>query len=153
MNIIRIFLIGILTLTFFNCNNRKESNTKYEDTKTLKNNIEKIKGNYILFLRPSDEKFDANKNENGIYEADSDFGFAIKNTVDSLKSNPQFQNIKSNITTKRYVEIENCKNCPKTVDRDSIFYGIILTAPNKEIKVISGVRALNYFTLIEEYFR
>ena len=48
-----------------------------------------VSGKSILFLRPSDEKFESLENQEGIYEVDADFGFAINNTIDSLKSNPK----------------------------------------------------------------
>lgn len=112
-----------------------------------------VSGKSILFLRPSDEKFDSLENQEGIYEVDADFGFAINNTIDSLNSNPKFKGIKNMIITERLIEIEDCKNYPKIIDRDSIWYGIILTGPNKEIKIISNVQTLNYIQEIEEYFK
>ena len=151
MKIILVLSIVTLTLTFLSCD--KKNNITNSEKITADKDTEKIQGFYVLFLRPDDKKFEAAKNEPGIYETDSDFGFAIQNTIDSLKYNIQFKNIKNNVSTKRYIEIKNCKNCPRIIDRDSILYGMILTAPNKEVKIISGVNALNYLSLIEEYYK
>lgn len=145
----------LIILTFLNCQNQKSENPKtYKHKLNIKkNDIERISGNYVVFLRPSDKKFESLKNEDGIYEVDSDFGFAIQSTIDSLNSQSDFKKINNIISTKRYFKLENCKNCQKTIDRDTILYGIILTAPNKDIKIISGVQALNYLPLIREYFK
>ncbi|ELY2011358.1 hypothetical protein SL057_002428 [Flavobacterium psychrophilum] len=118
-----------------------------------KNDIEKIDGNYVVFLRPDEKKFESLKNQDGIYEVDSDFGFAIQNAIDSLDTQSELKKIKNIVSTKRYFKIENCKNCPKTIDRDTILYGMILAAPNKEIKIISEVPAQSLLPLIKEYFK
>lgn len=142
---------SLFTLT--NCKNEKTSKIKQDNAILKKSNYAKINGNSVIFLRLNEKKFDSLKNEDGIYEVDSDFGFAIQNTIDSLKkSNSKFKNIKIKITTERYFEIEDCENCPLIIDRDSIYYGIILTAPKKEIRIISGVQTLNYLQIIEEYY-
>lgn len=117
-----------------------------------KTNLKTVNGKTIIFLRPSEEKFETLKNENGIYEVDSDFGFAITRTIDFLKANPNYKSIKNEIITDRYIEITDCNNCPKTIDRDSIYYGLILTEPNKAVKIIHNVQTLNYENEIEEYF-
>jgi hypothetical protein len=115
--------------------------------------FKKVSGKTILFLRPSDKKFETLKNENGIYEFDSDFGFAITRTIDFLKSSPKYKSINDIVLTERYFEITDCLNCPKIIDRDSIYYGLILTEPNKEMKVINNVLTLNYENEIEDYFK
>ncbi len=152
----QIFKISLFffTLTIISCENNKSIKIESPKKKVIKkDDFEKITGNFVIFLRPNDNKFDSLKSEEGIFEVDSDFGFAIQNTIDSLNSKSELQKIRNNIITKRYIEIENCKNCPQIIDRDSILYGIILTSPNKEVKVISGVQALNYLPLIKEYFK
>jgi hypothetical protein len=126
---------------------------KEEDYSEQKRINQKINGNTVIFLRPSDEKFENLKGEQGIYEVDSDFGFAIQRTIDSLQNNPKFKAIKNEVYTERYIEIEDCRDCPKSIDRNSIYYGLILTAPNKEIKIIPNVQTLNYIQIIEEYFK
>ena len=87
------------------------------------------------------------------YDLDSDFGFAIQRTIDSLKINPKFNDIKNEVYTERYIEIEDCRSCPKSIDRDSIYYGLILTATNKKIKIITNVQSISYIPIIEEYFK
>ena len=131
-------------------NNRVENDlTKIE---SLLSDTLNLKGKYVLFLRPSDKKFEDLKEEPGIYEADSDFGFGINSTIDSLENNPKYHNIGNNITTQRFIKIEGCKNCPKVIDRDSILYGLILTEPNKEIEVIRNIHSMPYLAEIDEYF-
>ena len=126
---------------------KPNSNREIESNKPLK-----VTGNSVIFLRPSEEIFEALENEEGIYEVDSDFGFAISRTIDSLETNPKFKSIKSEVYTGRYLKILDCKNGPKTIDRDSIYYGLIFSAPNKEIKIIPSVQALYYLDEIETYF-
>ena len=123
-----------------------------QDAYNFENETEIIKGEYVLFLRPNDKKFELLRDEPGIFEVDSDFGFAISNTIDSLKSKKQEKNIKYIVSTKRYIEIENCKKCPVKIDRDSILYGIILTSPSKEVQIINGIGTLNYFSFVDQYF-
>lgn len=140
-------LFAFLLSTFLSCKENSSS------SKLSKNDTEVIKGNYVLFLRPSDKKFDSLKEENGIFEADSDFGFAIQNTIDSLNTNQKYKDLKSSVSTKRYFKIKNCKNCPPKFDRDTIFYGIILNAPNKEMKILTNIHSGNYLSEINEYFK
>ncbi len=141
-----LFLLAFLLLTFLSCNENNPS------SKLIKNDTEFIQENYVLFLRPNDQKFDSLKEENEIYEADSDFGFAIQNTIDSLNTNQKYKDLKSSISTKRYIEIKNCKNCPPKFDRDTILYGIIMNAPNKEMKILTNIHSSNYLSEIDEYF-
>ncbi len=164
----KLLYFTFIFLTFLNCENNKLVNNEnrklnieknvidkneFQNQEIEYNDMEKINGNYVVFLRPDDKKFESLKNEDGIYEVDSDFGFAIQNTIDSIDSEFEFKKINNIVSTKRYLKLENCKNCPKTIDRDTILYGIILTAPNKEIEIISGVQALNYLPLIKDYFK
>lgn len=117
-----------------------------------KKSITKVNGKAILFLRPSDLKFETLKNEKGIYELDSDFGFAIQRTIDFLKANQNYESIKKDVVTERFIEITDCLGCPKIIDRDSIFYGLILTRPNNEIKLIKNLQTLHFEHEIEAYF-
>lgn len=113
----------------------------------------KVSGRTVIFLRPSEKTWEALENENGIYEVDSDFGFAISRTIDALTTTSEFQNIRTEIFTARYIEITDCKNCPRIIDRDSIYYGLILTATNREIKILPNVQTLEYLDEIKEYYR
>lgn len=112
----------------------------------------KIEGKTVVFLRPDSIKFLQNENVEGIYESDADFGFAIQNTMAEAKKNPKYSSVSFRIATDRFLEIKDCKECPKIVDRDSIFYGILLTAPGKKIKIRKGVLSGNNLEIIEEYF-
>lgn len=113
-----------------------------------------ISGNYVLFLRPDSLRFEhyLNNSDEGIYEADSDFGFGISSTFDSMSANKKYQNIKTNITTNRYIVIMNCLDCPLLIDRDTIDYGYIFSSKNKRIKMSSFIHSWNYLPEVNDYF-
>lgn len=112
----------------------------------------RAEGKYVIFLRPSDEKFKSLEDQPGIYEADSDFGFGISLTIDSLETNPIYSDIENTVTVDRYIEILDCTDCPKIIDRDTLLYGLILTAPNQKIKIITSIHSMPYLDEIDEYF-
>lgn len=112
----------------------------------------RTEGKYVIFLRPSDEKFKSLEDQPGIYEADSDFGFGISLTIDSLETNPIYSKIKNTVTVDRYIEILDCTDCPKIIDRDSLLYGLILIAPNQKTKTITSIHSMPYLDEIDEYF-
>jgi len=119
--------------TFVNSNDTEENTDQTTPTK--------INGSAIIFLRPNDEKFKEVNEEEGIYEVDSDFGFGIQKTIDGLKTNSKFSKLKYEILTDRFIKIEDCKDCPKIIDRDTIYYGLILTAKNEEIKILISIKS------------
>ena len=114
-----------------------------------------IKGSYVLFLRPDDNTFEsyAKDESNGIYEIDSDFGFAIAATLDTMAKNKHYKNIKTDISTARYIVIQDCKNGPLVVDRDSINYGLILTRKGYAIHTITFVHSGDYLAEVDAYFK
>lgn len=113
-----------------------------------------IGGHFVLFLRPDSLRFEsyAKDPDGGIYEADSDFGFAISATMDSMSRLKRYKDIKSNVSTERYIVIRDCKNCPRTIDRDEIDYGLILSSPGKDIKIDSFLHSGDYLYLVDKYF-
>ena len=112
-----------------------------------------IDGNFVLFLRPDSTRFDRYTKEGAeIYEADSDFGFGIAATMDSISNNIKYKNIRSAISVGRFIVIKDCKSCPLTIDRDTINYGLILTAQNNEIKINTFIHSGDYLYDIDEYF-
>lgn len=146
----------LLITSAVSCHNSEKKNSTIISSKThnsqIKSGTSTIAGKFVLFLRPDEQKFTAAENEEGIFETDSDFGFAITNTMDSLSMVKKYKGIKSDVSTERYIKVEDCMNCPKIIDRDTIWYGIILTGPDKEIKIISGLGALSYLEEINTYF-
>ncbi len=115
-----------------------------------------VSGNFILFLRPDSARFESYTEapRSGIYEADSDFGFGIAGTQDSLSKNKKYKNIKALISTDRYIIIKDCKNCPITIDRDTINYGVILSSTGRQIKSrYNFVHSGDYMQEVEEYFK
>ncbi|MGB3452436.1 MAG: hypothetical protein WBA59_01260 [Moheibacter sp.] len=112
----------------------------------------RVEGKYVIFLRPSDEKYKSLEDQPGIYESDSDFGFGISLTIDSLETISIYSNIKNTVTVDRYIEILDCADCPKIIDRDTLFYGLILTATNQKTKTITNIHSMPYLDEIDEYF-
>lgn len=114
-----------------------------------------IKGSYVLFLRPDDITFEsyAKDENNGIYEIDSDFGFAMAATLDTMAQNKRYKNIKTDISTARYIVIQDCKNGPLVVDRDSINYGLILTRKGNVIQTSAFVHSGDYLAEVDAYFK
>ena len=172
-------LIFLLTLFALGCNSRtaKEDNnsTTVFDIVTSQNNSTSmqtskvdaivisethlqdtaiISGNFVLFLRPDSLRFESyTKDPNsGIYEADSDFGFGISATMDSITNVKRYKNIKTSVSDKRYIIIKDCKNSPLTIDIDTIDYGLILTSKGKEIKINTFLHSGDYLYDVDEYF-
>ena len=111
-----------------------------------------FKVNQILFIRPSEEKFESLKDEDGFYEVDSDFGFGIQRTINSLYLQGKYKHLKYEVVTNRFIEIKDCKNGPVKIDTDTLLYTTILTAPGKEIKVIRMVNSMGYLSAIDDFF-
>jgi hypothetical protein len=114
-----------------------------------------IKGSYVLFLRPDDLTFKSyEEDENpGIYEIESDFGFAMAATMDTMAQNKRYKNIKTDISTARYIVIQDCKNGPFVFDRDTIHYGLILTRKAKAIQLHTFVHSGDYLAEVDAYFK
>lgn len=126
------------------------SQTNYSETH-LKDTIE-IKGNAIIILLPDSLRFQSfiDKDEEWIYEVDSDFGFGISEAMDSLK--PDFA--AEFVTKKRFISIADCLNCPAIIDRDTINYGVILTSKGKPFKISEDIfGSAFYMDLITEYYK
>lgn len=70
-----------------------------------------------------------------------------------MKTNSKFSKLKYEILTDRFIKIEDCKDCPKIIDRGTIYYGLILVAKNEEIKIITNVQSFGYLQTIEDYFK
>lgn len=119
---------------------------------SVKTDLSDIEGNQILFIRPSEEKFESLKDEEGIYEVDSDFGFGIQQTMDSLGLQSKYKDLKFEVVTERFIEIKYCKNCPIKIDTDTLLYTTILTSPGKEIKVIRMIHSMGYLSAIDDFF-
>ncbi|MFZ1800387.1 MAG: hypothetical protein WAU24_11040, partial [Chitinophagaceae bacterium] len=124
--------------------------------KTFLHDTTIVSGNFILFLRPDSARFESYTKDpqSVIYETDSDFGFGIKGTHDSISKNTKYKNIKAIVSTDRYIIIKDCKNCPLTIDRDTIDYGVILSSAGGQIKTTYGfVHSGDYMQDVDEYFK
>ncbi len=114
-----------------------------------------VSGNFILFLRPDNARFDsyAKEPDGGIYEADSDFGFGLQATIDTISKNRIYKSIKVIVSTDRYIIIKDCKAGPITIDRDTIDYGIILSSKDKEIMTgYNQIHSMDYTQEINDFF-
>lgn len=114
-----------------------------------------LAGNFILFLQPDDNRFAEleKMNEEEVGDIDEDFGAGISGTEDSLKKNDQYKDIKVLVSTKRYICIKDCKDGPLIIDRDTVSYGYILSAPGKPIaKTYNSVHSGDYLGELNEYF-
>ncbi|HSZ32398.1 MAG TPA: hypothetical protein VK772_03760 [Puia sp.] len=112
-------------------------------------------GNFILFLQPDDNRYAEleKMNEDEVGDVDGDFGAGISGTEDSLKKNVRYKDIKILVSTKRYVCINDCKDGPLIIDRDTVNYGYILSAPGRPIaKTYNSVHSGDYLGELEEYF-
>lgn len=161
-NLMRLFSFLILILLTA-CSSDKSSSkrtisTTKPNTHTYDTHLRDtvtVRGNFILFLCPDDQRFESyTKDPNsGIYEIDGDFGIGIANTLDELSKNKKFNGVQSLVSTKRYILIQDCATCPFMIDRDSIDYGVILSAKNQQIKTIHGaVHGSNFLQEIRAYF-
>ena len=92
-----------------------KTNKKANDIEVLQTHLKDtivIKGNFVLFLRPDSTRFESYvKADENIYEADSDFGFGISATMDSISKNKKYKDMHTAVSDKRYIVIEGCKNC------------------------------------------
>jgi hypothetical protein len=104
-----------------------------------------MSGNFILFLRPDSLRSLA------LGEIDdSDFGFGIASTMDSLEKR---RDIKAEISTKRYVLIRDCKGGPLLIDRDTLDYGIIISGTGRAVERDYMVHSGDYMQEINDYFQ
>jgi hypothetical protein len=113
-----------------------------------------ITGDFVLFLRPDSTRFeDYAKEDENIYEGDSDFGFAISATMKAVERSNKYKSIRTAVSDRRYVVIEDSKDGPQTIDRDTINYGVILTSKGKGALIETNLHSGDYLQDIDKYFR
>lgn len=115
----------------------------------------KAEGSFILFLTPTEQRYNEMVNDStGSGDADSDFGDGIRNTLDSLKANSHYKDIQGLVSQQRYILIKDCKGGPIVLDRDTISYGVVLSAPGKAIDTtqLGEVHSGDYCGQIRQYF-
>ena len=77
----------------------------------------------------------------------------INSTLDSLKSNPLYKDIKGIVSTKRFIKIEDCLGGPLVIDRDTVNYGFIMSAKAKSFeRLYNSIRSGDYLEEIDSYF-
>jgi hypothetical protein len=129
------------------------------DTSTIRNkplsDTTFIDGNHVTFLCPDDNRyaFLSHDPHAGFREKDSVFGDATTMAIDAIIHNKNFKGIRAIISYRRYIVIKDGKNCPITIDRDTINYGVILSGKNKELKFEKNVfPGEHYIQLVKDYF-
>ncbi len=114
-----------------------------------------VKGDWVIFLRPDSARFDSysEKLKSGIYAADADFGDASSMTIDTIIGNKNFKGIKAMISTHRFIKVVDCKECPVTIDRDTVNFGVILTGTGRPLKAEQNVYpGQHYIKAVRKYF-
>ncbi|HET6990333.1 MAG TPA: hypothetical protein VFJ43_03370 [Bacteroidia bacterium] len=173
-SLITLFLISMLALA---CNNSSENSGNDSIPKTDSSKVKTdsvpaktdsthfigshlrdtafVSGNEIIFLRPDSLRFLSyeKKLKSGIDEADADFGDAVSMTIDTILGNKNFKSVKAMVSTKRYIQLMDCKGEPITIDRDTVNFGVILTGMGKKIEAEQNVYpGQHYIKVLRNYF-
>ena len=114
-----------------------------------------VGGVFILFLRPDEARYASfeNDEDGGAGDSDSDFGVGINNTMDSVAKIDKYKTIKVLLSTRRYILIKDCKDGPLLIDRDTIDYGVVLSASGKKVNATyNSVHSGDYLGDIDGYF-
>jgi hypothetical protein len=147
---ISVFLI-LLTFSCKQQNNAEVQVPVYH----LKDSI-RVDGDAVVFLRPDSIRYEEMSGDpgNGAAEVDSDHGFAIQQTIDSIQKDPKYRGITITVTDSRYIQFGGCETCPSWMDRDSINYGYVMTGPGrKPMMAINTVHSGDYLEELHEYYR
>lgn len=143
----------LIIVCVFSCQQQKDV-TRKDAVSHLKDSIQ-VEGDAVVFLVPDSTRFDQlNADpESGAVEVDSDHGYAIQQTVDSIQKDPMYQGITITVTSSRYIHFSGCFTCPPWMDRDSVNYGYVMTGPGrKPLMAINTVHGGDYLQEIHEYF-
>jgi len=115
----------------------------------------RVSGKEFLFLCPDKARYDtlAANDDNEMGTISEDFEVGIRNTLDSIKANKRYKKIQVWVSVQRYILIKDCKDGPLLIDRDTVTYGYIMSAPGKPIaSVYNSVHSGNYLTELDDYF-
>lgn len=143
----------LITVSVFSCQEQKD--VKHNDAVSHLRDSIQVDGDAVVFLVPDSTRFDQlNADpESGAVEVDSDHGYAIQQTVDSIKKDPMYQGIAITVTSSRYVHFSGCYTCIPWIDRDSVNYGYLMTGPGRKPETaINTVHGGDYLQEIHEYF-
>ena len=114
-----------------------------------------VSGKELLFLCPDQARYDtlAADEDNEMGTVSDDFEVGIRNTLDSVKVNKRYKKIRVWVSVQRYILIKDCKDGPLLIDRDTVTYGYIMSAPGKPIaSVYNSVHSGNYLNELDDYF-
>jgi hypothetical protein len=115
----------------------------------------RVSGKEFVFLCPDQARYDtlAADEDNEMGTVSEDFEVGIRNTLDSVKANTRYKKIRVWVTVQRYILIKDCKDGPLLIDRDTVTYGYIMTAPGKPIaSEYNSVHSGNYLREMDDYF-
>ena len=153
-------LILIFCVFSISCQNKSGqlSNLKVDsaDNKKIATHLKDtslVNADCVVFLTPDSTRFESYKEEEGIYEADSDFGFWLTDAIDSMKTDKSLRGIVPYVTEDRFIKIKDCSICPAMIDRDTINYGILLISKKKGLQINSGLGGGNYIGMVRDYFK
>lgn len=114
-----------------------------------------VLGDWVIFLKPDSARYASysQKLQEGIYAADADFADASTMTIDTIITNKNFKGIKAMISTRRFIKVMDCKECPVTIDRDTVNFGVILTGTGRPMKAEQNVYpGAHYIKAVRKYF-
>ena len=115
-----------------------------------------VDGNHVTFLRPDDARYESytHNPKSGIVTADAHFGESTSMAIDTIIGNKKFKGIKAMVSSRRYIVIRDCNTCPITIDRDTINYGVILSAKGREIELEKDIYpGDHYIQMVRDYFK
>lgn len=137
----------------FSC--KQQKHVKQEDRSSHLRDSIQVDGDAVVFLVPDSTRFSQLNADpaSGTAEVDSDHGYAIQQTVDSIKKDPMYKGITITVTNSRYIHFVSCATCTPWMDRDSINYGYVMTGPGrKPVMAINTVHGGDYLQELHEYF-
>ncbi|MGB4772643.1 MAG: hypothetical protein WBP58_14345 [Chitinophagaceae bacterium] len=153
MNWSRLSIYLFFILWVVSCTQPKDAEVQ-DPVSHLKDSI-RVDGDAVVFLVPDSTRFgQLNADpESGALEVDSDHGYAIQQTVDSIRKDALYIGITITVTHTRYIQFVDCVICTPWMDRDSINYGYVMTGPGrKPMMAINTVHGGDYLQEIHEFY-
>jgi hypothetical protein len=147
------WIFVFLVLLLFSCKQQRNAEEQVPASH-LKDSIQ-VDGDAVVFLVPDSIRFGQLNADpaSGAAEVDSDHGYAIQQTIYSIKKDRMYQGITITVTNTRYIHFSGCATCGPWMDRDSINYGYVMTGPGrKPVMAINTVHSGDYLQEIHEYY-
>lgn len=158
--IVFVFLIACQSNQEFDNQNGNYEEVEIIDSVSIENKADEninntlmVQGNSIVIFRPDSITFQSfiDKGELGIYEADADFGFYTNEAIELFVKKNEVNILYNELP---YIKVIDCKNGPLVFPRDTILYGILLSATDKEIVIDTEIFPTEYYVdLFDKYFK